>query len=228
MNEILKYQELDLEIVRLEGEIGENSDRKSALKMQQYLKDCQAKLIELNQKAKEIDDTYKKYKEIYNQMAQNLELINKNLDCKDEKKIAGLIEANDAITNNLVKLESKISTIIKECTAIQTEYASIMKNARSAKSNMQKYKENFESAKQKIEVEIATKKKELESIGKKVDKALLAKYNQKRSEKSNVFVPEIKGRCGGCRMEIPVSKLSLLKSAGMIDCENCGRVIYNK
>ena len=34
MKEILKYQELDLEIQRMEGELLEHADRKNAIKMQ--------------------------------------------------------------------------------------------------------------------------------------------------------------------------------------------------
>jgi len=89
MKEILNYQELDLEILKLESDIAENADRKNALKMQQYLKDYQAKLVELNKKAKMLSDNFKKYKEIFNQMAQNLELITKNLSNEDEKKLDG-------------------------------------------------------------------------------------------------------------------------------------------
>lgn len=228
MKEILNYQELDLEILKLESDIAENADRKNALKMQQYLKDYQAKLVELNKKAKMLSDNFKKYKEIFNQMAQNLELITKNLSNEDEKKLDGLIEAGDAITNNLLKLEKKLVEISTESAAVQTEYASIIKNARTCKSNLEKYKNNYNAQKAEIEKQIAEKKANLETIAKKVDKQLLQKYKQKRNEKSKVFVAEINGKCGGCRMEISVSKLAKLKSDGMIECENCGRIIYIK
>lgn len=228
MKEILKYQELDLEIQKIENEIVENADRKNAIKMQQYLKDYQSKLVELNKKAKALADNFAKYKEIFNQMAQNLELITKNLSSEDEKKIDGLIEASDAITGNLVKLEKKLTEVSVESGNVQNEYNNIMKSARNCKSNLEKYKNSFNSAKTELENQIASKKEELESLSKKVDKQLLAKYKQKRTDKAKVFVEEINGRCGGCRMEISVSKLAKLKNEGMIECENCGRIIFNK
>lgn len=228
MKNILKYQELDNEIVGLENDLKHNSERKNIVKMQQLLKDCQTKLLELNEKSKKLFQEFENYTSVFNQMTENLEVVGKNLDKKDEKKIEGLIDANDAITNNLMRLEKKIASIIAECDSVQNEYNNIMKSARQAKASGQKSKENFANAKADTDAKIAEIQKELEKLEKVVDKQLLAKYKHKRAERANVFVPDLNGTCGGCRMEISASKKSKLKADGMIECENCGRIIYTK
>lgn len=228
MKTMLKYQEIDLEIARLNAELNSNNDRKNAIKMQQTLKDYQAKLLELNKKAQNLAQEFDKYREIFNSMAENLEVVNKNLEQKDEKKLDGLIDANDAILNNLMKLEKKISSVVEECDKVQAEYQSIMKSARVAKTNLEKYKSEFASAKTEVEAKIAKLAAELALLEKTADKALLQKYKQQRNEKSNVFVLEINGKCGGCRMEISAQKKAILKAEGRIECENCGRIIYTK
>ena len=179
MNKILKYQELDLEVARLEGELGDNQDRKNAIKMQQLLKDYQSKLISLNKKAKELDDGYAKCKEVFNQMSSNLELINKNMSSIDEKKIDGYIEANEGVLGNLIKLEKRLLAAISECTNIQNEYANIMKGARTAKTNLEKYKADFAFFKQDTENKIAEKKKELEHKISEIEQSI-----QKQNERT--------------------------------------------
>ena len=228
MNNILKYQDLDLQIMKIEAEINQNSDRKNAIKMQTSLKEYQSKLIELNEKTKTLFAEFENYKNVFNQMAENLEVVGKNIDAKDEKKIDGLIEASDAITNNLMRLEKKISAIASECVAVQNEYNNIMKNARTAKTALQKHKESFANAKLEGEAKIAQLQQEKEKLSKSVDSKLLAIYNQKHSDKQNVFVVDLGGKCGGCRVAIPVSKQAKLKAEGMIECENCGRIIFAK
>ena len=47
MQELLKYQEIDAKLRKLNGELAQNENRKKAAQMQQYLKDTQAKLFEL-------------------------------------------------------------------------------------------------------------------------------------------------------------------------------------
>jgi predicted nucleic acid-binding Zn-ribbon protein len=79
-----------------------------------------------------------------------------------------------------------------------------------------------------MDAKIAELKEKLSEQAKKVDKTLLAKYKQKSAERINVFVEEVAGKCGGCRMEISASKLNTLKANGFIECENCGRIIYTK
>lgn len=228
MKTMLKYQELDGEIARLNGELNQNEARKNAIKMQQTLKDYQAKLLELNKKAQSLTQEFDKYKEIFNSMAENLEVVNKNLEQKDEKKLEGLIEANDAIANNLIKLEKKISAVVSECDKVQSEYQNIMKSARVAKTSLEKYKSEFGETKSATEARIAEIQAELLKLEKVADKTLLQKYKQKRAEKVNVFVLEISGKCGGCRMEISAEKKAKLKADGRIECENCGRIIYTK
>ncbi len=228
MEKMLKYQELDLKIGNIASDINNDVDRMNALKMQQSLKEYQAKLVELNKKSKALFDEFESLKKVFNSMAENLEVVGKNADTTDEKKLDGLIEANEAITNNLLRLQKKILVVKQSCDEVQNEYNSIMKNARLAKSSMQKYKESYTIKKEKAEKEIESLKAELEKLSKQVDPKLLAKYKQKRTEKSNVFVPQVGGKCGGCRMEISVSKLAKLKADGMIECENCGRIIYNQ
>lgn len=227
MKELLGYQDLDIEIKKMERELQENSDRQNALKMQQYLKDCQAKLIQLGDKAQNIVNAYHQYKDVYTKMAQNVELISKNANSSDENKLNGLLDATASIIENLNKLEKEIASVIASCAALDNEQVSIMKNARTAKVNMEKYKENYASTKKIQEEAILAKKKKLEELGKTVNKDLLAKYKQRSAEKNKVFVPVVSGKCGGCRMEIPAGKMNILKNNKFIECENCGRIIYS-
>ena len=228
MEGILKYQEIDIEIKKIEAEIMENKDRKNALKMQQFLKDAQSKLVELEKRAGETIKAYNQYREIYNKMAKNLEVAEKNSGGEDVSKNEGLLDAIETITSNLNKLDKEMSAVINNCTSIQNEVSSIMKSARTAKANMQKYKEDFAAYKAQMDEKIAELKDKLAKQAKNCDKTLLAKYKQKAAEKTNVFVPEVSNRCGGCRMEISASKLNKLKTDGFIECENCGRIIYTK
>ena len=228
MEEILKYQDIDSEIKKIEAQIADNTNRKNAIKMQQFLKDAQSKLVELEKRANDTIKAYNQYKEIYNKMAKNLEVAEKNAGSEDIAKSEGLLDAIETITNNLAKLDKEMASVIANCTSIQNEVSSIMKSARTAKSNMQKYKEEFAKYKAEMDEKIAELKEQLAKQAKRVDKTMLAKYKQKSQEKTNVFVPEVSGKCGGCRMEISASKLNTLKADGFIDCENCGRVIYLK
>lgn len=227
MNEILKYQDIDMKIKKLEGEIMLSDERKNATNMQNYLRDCQSKICELNEKCESTHKTYTDLKKVYGDMVSKLQSISSSIDTASGKKLEGISELIQGITSNLSKLDREIAIVAKQVSTLSNEYENIMKNARTAKKNLETYKEGYLKIKDKKEPEIIALKKELALQEKKVDKVLLAKYLAKHNEKSlPVFVCETNGRCDGCRMEIAGRNMSKLRADKYLECENCGRIIF--
>lgn len=227
MKNMLAYQEVDLKIKRLEEQISNNEDRLSALKLQQFLKDCQAKLVEIGKKSEKIAATFEELKKVYNNCATNMEKLNKKANSSDEKVLENLIEVNDALAGNLSKLDKEFAQIVKQSDALSGEYNEIMKKARSARANMEKFKTTFAKFKEGKDAEIAALKAELEKLKGGVDAKLMEVYNAKRSEKMPVFVKLANGCCSGCRTELSASKQKELSANGHTVCETCGRIIFN-
>lgn len=227
MQEIIKYQEIDSKLRRLEAELFSSANRKGASEMQQLLKDGQAKLIKLESTSANLSEQYNKATQLYSEFVNKLETLQKSVEgAKDEKlaqletTIANLVATGENLDNNISALAGRIA-------AVNREFENIMNNAKKAKHNLEIYKANYLKEREKFEPEINKLKEELTAQRGKVDPKLLAKYNSKKEGKIfPVFVRENKGGCGGCRMAIPAGKLSTLKTNGMVECENCGRIIF--
>ena len=70
-------------------------------------------------------------------------------------------------------------------------------------------------------------KSELEKLKAKVDPALMAKYLEKREKKMFPIVYAVRGEfCGACNMQLNMADLSKLKNGEIIECDQCGRLIY--
>lgn len=227
MLEIIKYQEIDSQIRKIENELSASNNRKGATEMQQYLKDSQARLMKIDEVAKNLTEQYQKAKKLYDEFMTKLEALSKNVEQADKDKapqleatINNFISTSEALDNNLAVLQNKIANLNRE-------FESVFNNSKKARKNLEIYKASYNAEREKVEPELKRLMEEKNKQKSKVDPKLLAKYNSKIEGRIfPIFVPEVKGRCGGCRMEIPAGKLSDLKSKGMIECENCGRVIY--
>lgn len=227
MQEIIKYQEIDMNIKKLDAELKSSANRKNAAEMQQYLKDSQSKLVSLDENAKALSDQYEKAVAIYNDFVSKLENLVQEVDKASVDKIDSLNGLIDKFSADAKKLDNHISTLQGRMNAVARDVENIMNNAKKAKRNLEIYRAEYLKEKDKIEPELNKLKAELEVQKKKVSADLLAKYNTKSDGRVfDIFVPEINGRCKGCRMEISAGKMSKLISDGIIECENCGRYIY--
>jgi len=229
MQEIIKYQEIDAKLRKLEGALRSSTNRKNASDMQQYLKDGQAKLIKLEEVAKNISNKYNEATKLYNEFVAKIEAFSKSVSAADEKNAEELLASLSKLVSASDSLEGHIAALQNRIVQVNREVESLMNNAKKARHNLEVYKNSYNSEREKLEPEINKLRAELEAAKKKVKPELLQRYSTKVEGRIfPVFVAEMNNKCGGCRMEISSGNLSSLKQKGFIECENCGRIIYNK
>jgi len=230
MQEIIRYQEIDAKLRKLENELASSANRKSAGEMQQYLKDGQARLLKLEEIAENLTAQYEKATKLYNDFVQKLDVLSKSIDAaSDEVKISELEKTIENFSNTAENLENNLNVLLNKINAVNKEFEALMNKAKKAKHNLEIYKTNYTKEREQLEPKINELKNELEKQKSKVDASVLSKYNSKAESKLfPIYVAEINGSCGGCRMQISASRLSSLKDKGVIECENCGRFIYKK
>ena len=225
MQEILRYQQIDGELRKLEKELAQLPERKKAAELQNNLKAGQTRLVVVEQNAQKASENFSKAKAYYDDLFIKIETLSKTIAEADLDKVRELQRAKSNFYQMIEKLEKELSKINAQLTMVNNEYNSIIKNAKLAKTQLDTLKVKFNESKQKLEPQIEKLKTDLSAQAKKVDKATLEKYNNKRESKFPVFVKNINGTCGGCRMAISASKMREFNSSAYIECENCGRII---
>ena len=225
IQEILKYQQIDGELRKLEQELAQLPERKKATEMQNSLKAGQTRLAVVEQNAQKTTENFTKAKAYYDDLFLKIETLSKAIADANLEKVKELQRAKGNFYQMIEKLEKELSKISTQLTMVNNEYNSIIKNAKIAKTQWDALKAKFAESKQRLEPQIAKLKADLVSQAKKIDKSILEKYHAKRESKFPVFVKNINGTCGGCRMAISASKMRDFNSSEYIECENCGRII---
>ena len=227
MQEILKYQDIDFKIAKLENELKELPELKKAKEMQNLKADCRNRLDVLEKNAQKALENFEKARQYYDELVVKIETLSKSVDEYDLEKIKKLQQAKNNFYQMVEKLESELVKIVNQFSKVNNDYSAIVKNVKIANGNIEVYKQKYEDAKAQIEPKIAELKKELTEQAKKVDKAILEKYNLRKKHGLPVFVKNINGTCGRCRMTISASKMQLFEKNGYVECENenCGRII---
>lgn len=221
MQELLKYQHIDGELRRLNAELNSSESRKKVNEMQQYMRETQNKIIALDGVASGILEALNKIKKEYASVVEKIEQLLKTDACDDAQDEAS------RLAEKLSRLERELNNLQTKLVSVSKDFDTFMKNAVTAKNNLKFHKQAFEKQKEEVEPKINKLTTELAEQKKKVRAELMAKYQAKADGKYfPVFVPLKDNRCGGCRMEVPAGKIKDLQSKQIIECENCGRIIY--
>ena len=228
---ILEYQKIEGTIIKLENELAKSSDREKATEIQKELKNYHSRLVVLEENAKKVNLAYtlaiKKYQE-YNEKLAELE---KMLEEVSEDKFDFYEKAYKDFMNISSGLEKEIAKLHNDIQQISHEYEEIIKRSKVGREKFDVYKAKYTKLKNELEPQIAENKDKLVKLQKEIDAKLYQRYVQKRESRIfPVFVPLTDNKCGGCRMEISASKLGSMKNNefGVIECENCARIIYTK
>lgn len=225
---ILKYQEIDTKLYKLERELASSEERKEYVKFKKFLETAPEKLDAMEVKANslkteaaEITKKYEKAEGTLKDFEHLDELVTDGADIAFYKKNV------QAIVEQLKKLKSDLTTLINNIKAVDSEYQKLKKQVISAQKQYQEAAEKYKAVKTSKDAEKKEIEKVLADLCKEVPEELMTIYQTKRKERIFPVVGEIVGnRCPFCSMEPPLAARSKLSGGGRIECDNCHRIIF--
>lgn len=222
---ILKYQKLDLQLIKLEKKLEGSNNKKVINEMVTLIKELQAKTVKLENDAqallKNIDDVKAKYD---SQFAKMEALNKKNMEEMSEQELDKHIEELNDLGNGLQATAKQLTLLNEKVQKTVLEFEQTKKKVIIARQKHKDAKLAYEKEQNACDPEIEKIKKELSQI--KVEDDLLKKYNQLKNDKiMPVFIPVRDDCCGACMQKLPTSQLNLLKEKGKLECEHCHRII---
>lgn len=230
LEEMLEYQKKDGQLVKIEKEISESKAKKVVNQMVGIVKSAQQKLVVTEKNAAVLIKSYNELlKSFENQQKLTLKYLKLKPENEQDDKITEYEKNIKETTTNLLLIQKNITKLSKSITETLKEFENAKNDVIEAKKKhaqgMSAYNKLLESHTKEIE----DLKKELTKLEKKVDPKLLTKYKKMREDKKfPIFVPLLNSSCGGCSMGLAVSQVNKLEEKGMLECENCHRIIYKK
>lgn len=231
VKQLLKYQETDEKILRLEMEANNSPERKSYVQAKNFLMKATEKLDQLETKAIQLNALMEKLQAKYEEIAETLkdfenldELVDGGADITFYKKSATKIGEN---LKNLKSQIAKLSASVKES---DEEYKNLK---RKTITIQRQYNGEISEAYKKMLAEKQKKtealKAELKTLSVGIDPDVLKKYEIKRSERIFPIICALKGdRCSKCGMELSLVGKESIATKEVIECENCHRFLYKE
>lgn len=231
LEKMLEYQKVEGKCIALENELLKSPDKEKATKIQQVLKKQHSDLVALENSAKKINDVYNAAVDKYEEYIKKLDVLEKQIQESDVDNAENLEKMFNDFLAVGASLEKNITKIYVEVQEINKSYEDIINKSKTDRKKFDTYKSAYNKLKSEKEPEISKLKEQMAELQKEISAKIFEVYKQKReSHMFPVFVPFLDKRCGGCRMEISASKVAQMKNNdfGVIECETCGRYVYQK
>lgn len=230
---ILDYQEVDLAKQQIESGLRTTEARQRFNKLSKLLKTQQATLNKLSEDLETVAAAVKRLNQQYQAAAKRLEL---------ETSELSILEGDEETTAaEMTEFRQDIERLNKELNAIEKDlkatYASLEQQVAEFQKTRQigaKAKKEYDQVRELCLKERDDAQKELDALDadmarleRYVDPRLMARYKRARQHHGMPVVPVREAKCSGCNMELPTLALSRMLGDGVvIECENCGRLLY--
>ena len=230
LDNILEYQKKDAQLVALQKQLSESPAKKVVNQMVEYVRNAQQKLVQIEKRASELIVEFEDLKNQLENSNKTVDNLNKlKLESMDEKVLKSYENNTVEINAQILNIEKNIASLSKRISSILTEFEETKRQGNNAKKKYEQGLKTYNDLADKQEPVIRKLKNDLANLEKTVDPKMLAKYKELRGDKKfPIFVPLMSNSCGGCSMELPSSKLDKIKETGMLECENCHRIIFIK
>ena len=234
IEQLLKYQEVDAGLRKIEVELSGSEVRKKAVSAKKFLESVDDTVNKLDVKAAELAHIYEKMQEESKILSeQREEFIGALENAEDENALNYLAKKADELYAKVKNLSQEASKVAEAMQAVYKEYASIRGNIKTAQAQYTENGKIYNELKASKQDDMSKIKSELAEIEKSVDPNLMERYKAKRAAKMFPILYEINvvGKsnfCGACNMELPMTVKSKLNNGEVIECDNCGKLLYLK
>ena len=232
---LLMYQKADLKKQQLENNLRTTESRQKLNKITKLLREQQAAIQKLTEDADAQQTTLSRLLAQQEGLSHELELNHsemETLEADEEVTAEELTEFRvdvERLNRELGRLEKDVKGLLDQLEKTTADFQKARSLGGRAKKEYDRLRAVCEMEKTEGAADIATATKEMETVERQVDPTFLAKYKRARVHHNMPVVPVVNEKCSGCNMSIPMAVIKKLNSQEtVLECENCGRILYQK
>jgi predicted nucleic acid-binding Zn-ribbon protein len=234
---LYEYQQADAKLEAYEKKLKNTVTRKQLIKLQNYLKKQQTVIKDMEKRAlveqnglSEINAQHDRMVELLGKKHKDIGEYEKVDPAElDYDVVKNLVHEYEMTYENIVKQKRRAVVIQKKVDEEAARLKDILLHVSKAQKDFAVLKKRHEEELQAGASTLEELRKAAEAAAAKVDPGLLSKYQRIKKNRDMPVTLLKDGRCMGCNMELPSRDLAKIKKSDVIvECENCGRILYVK
>lgn len=235
LDAMLLYQQTEQKKLESEQAVRSTPARQKLSRLHKLLKTQQATIQKLTEETETRLSQINKLSEQAKRLEERIELENSELATitgDEESTAAEMTE----LRVDIERLQKEINQVVREAKKLLSEAEKAAEEYRETNLTAKNAKKEYDQVRAVCEKErddsaemLASFDEKLEQIRKDVDPALFQRYEKVKQHYAAPIVPVIGGKCSGCNMSLPMVMLKRLNAPdAVLECENCGRILYSE
>ena len=234
MEALWAYQEAEVAKNAVEAEIRNTPARLQLNKLHKQLKNQQAVIAKLTEDIEAYEQQISKLTERVSKLEERLQVESAELGTikQDDESTA---EEMTELKGDIERLNREVSQGVREAKTLLGEIEKATEEYQTTARAASKAKKEYDTLRAQCEEERVARQGELDrhdqkltTLSKTVDPALLERYSQVKQHHAVPIAKIVNSKCGGCNMSLPMVMLKkIATSDGIVECENCGRILYS-
>jgi len=233
LDALWQYHEAVQKHAQLEARIKSTPQRQRLNQLHGYLSEQQTQLRNTQTQLEARKASVEKLSALFESLQRQYELELNEFEAMERDSECTLAEmrearaAIEALCDKANGARRELNEIIAWIEKAVANYKSINAKAGKAKKEYDAVRAACEKEAAQARPELNALEAEIKRLCAKVDTPLLKKYEAVRSHHAVPLAKVENNQCGGCNMSLPTSVVKRVASASeMVECENCGRILY--
>lgn len=231
IKKLLKYQELDMQYVKIMNELAATIEYKQLNNAKNKIKLANDAIMKLGKEAGDIMANFSAYETSVNDLnneTKDIKEITKNND--NIQELDNHIKKLESIYSNMEKINSKLNNMLNNTNALNAEFKQVMQEGRVFSKEAKELEEPFMKIKNEREDEVNKIRMQQKKLEGTIAEDAMNVYNRlKKANKMPCIVPynTANNGCSRCGMELDISLRNKIKNTKFVECQTCNRIIYD-
>jgi predicted nucleic acid-binding Zn-ribbon protein len=225
-NRLYELQQVELVIAARQKALGEIEQQ---LNHNETYETAMSSLSSAEQSQAGLEKQYKEFEYEAEELRRNIHSINDKLyggKIKNPKELLGYEQENESFKARLSKKDDVLLDLMDRIENGRTTIVSLRSEFKAADEAFSRLKTELTGRKESEKRELDELQARHQVMVSALAGPVLAGYQDLRSRKGQAVVKVEQGRCMGCRVGLSVNELNRVRGTEMVNCSNCGRILY--
>ena len=224
--QLYQLQEIDLEL-----EANEQALRQIASQLgeSQAVVKARTKLASENQRLEELKRQQHSLEWEIDDLVNKLAPAQERLyggSIKNPKELTNLQHEVEGLKSKREQLENKALEVMEQVELTEASVATLSNESKRLEAEWQSQQQQLSSNMEELKTTLSDLQHKRKALSTSIDPETIEFYDKLKKQKGTAAAKVEQGICRGCRISLSAAELQQARSGNLVQCSNCGRILF--